>query len=697
VSVLVLLKQQVPAITNFSNSKFLSGGRAGAHIGRYRLIGLLATGGMAEIYLALSGELSGFRTVVVVKRILPHLSENAQFIDMFFDEARIVARLDHPNIARVIEVGHDGDEYFLVMEVVQGKPLSAVLRGAARQGRPLTQALCGHLVAQAANALAYAHDLTDADGNSLGLVHRDVSPQNILVSFEGVVKVIDFGVARAMGRVTETIPGGLKGKIQYMSPEQVVGRPVDRRSDVFALGVVLWEALCGRRLFRRDTEMDTLSAIVEDPIPAPSSITRVSPRLERIVMQALEKDPDKRFQNAADMALALERHAFASEGFSPGQVATAMKALFPAELARWRRTMGAAIEREGAPETWTNAAGSFGVPQAIEGRTSGATVVLRPGTSGEDETERWAPEHRDLDDTSVSEPPSERAATPSTELHWLVAPPEPSEPVKESSEPQLIQARSDPAAHRDPPFQPDLDGRPPTRRGWNFAVAAGLALAGLLAGWLTSQYFNPLVGERVVALPEPMGTVVAPSSLAVEPGAGTQSIAIAPVPAPPAPASVMTAPAPSPTAVVPAEAAVSPESAPRGGKRKARSHRRRGKGRDVTEAHALVEPSVGVAAPSVESVAPPTDASMSEAPAAGVRSDGLAADARCVLKLGSQPWAEIWIDGKNTKSHTPYSEEIACGSHELTLVSHDPELSKTVTVALKAGQVYKRSFVLAEP
>ncbi|HEX2660396.1 MAG TPA: serine/threonine-protein kinase, partial [Polyangia bacterium] len=426
---------------------------------------------MAEIYLALSGELSGFRTLVVVKRILPHLASNSQFIDMFFDEARIVARLDHPNIARIIEVGHDGDEYFLAMEVVQGKPLSAVLRGASRQGRPLTQAQCGYLVAQAANGLGYAHDLTDADGNSLGVVHRDVSPQNILVSFEGVVKVIDFGVARALGRVTETIPGGLKGKIQYMSPEQVVGRPIDRRSDVFALGVVLWEALCGRRLFRRDSEMETLSAIVEDPIPAPSSITRVSPRLERIVMQALEKDPSKRFQNAADMALALERHAFASEGFSPGQIATAMKTLFPAEHTRWRRTMAAAIDREGAPETWSNAAGTFVVPQAIEHRTSGPTVLLRPGAAG-DHTPVRLVDHGDLDDTSVIDPPTQGGMTPSTELHWLVAPPEPSEPspAKEPSKETAALARE----HRletPPPVRKELDERRPALGKRSFVLA----------------------------------------------------------------------------------------------------------------------------------------------------------------------------------------------------------------------------------
>jgi len=211
---------------------------------------------MAQVYLALSGELSGFRTLVVVKRILPDLSSNRHFIDMFFDEARIAARLDHPNIVRIIEVGEDHDEYFLAMELVQGKPLSAILRRAAKHQRPFSQAQAAFLVAQAANGLGYAHNLTDTDGRLLDVVHRDVSPQNILVSFDGAVKVIDFGVARALGRISETVPGGLKGKLQYMAPEQVTNGEADRRSDVFALGIVLWEALCGRRLYRRESELE---------------------------------------------------------------------------------------------------------------------------------------------------------------------------------------------------------------------------------------------------------------------------------------------------------------------------------------------------------------------------------------------------------------------------------------------------------
>jgi serine/threonine protein kinase len=347
-------------------------------LGRFQIIGRLATGGMAEVYLALSGELPGFRTLIVVKRILPHLASNGQFIRMFLDEARLAALLDHPNVVRIIEVGHDGEEYFLAMELVQGKPLSAVLRKAARERRPPTPALTAYLIAQAASGLGYAHALTDGEGRPLGVVHRDVSPQNVLVSFEGAVKLIDFGVARAFGRVAHTSPGGLKGKIEYMSPEQASAEEVDHRAHVFALGVVLWEALTGRRLFRRETELATMRAIVDDPIPRPSEVADVPPELDAVVMRALRKRRDARFSSAHEMALALERYAFGNDGFSPQQVAGYMKGLFAAEFLQWRKTATAALDMEVEPVAKGNARIEA---LGAEPVTQGPTMALRPGLS----------------------------------------------------------------------------------------------------------------------------------------------------------------------------------------------------------------------------------------------------------------------------------------------------------------------------
>ena len=344
-------------------------------LGRFQIIGRLATGGMAEVYLALSGELPGYRTLLVVKRILPHLASNRQFIGMFLDEARLAALLDHPNVVRIIEVGHDGEEYFLAMELVQGKPLSAVLRKAAREKRPPSPALSAYIIAQAASGLGYAHALTDGEGRPLGVVHRDVSPQNVLLSFEGAVKLIDFGVARAFGRVAHTSPGGLKGKIEYMSPEQASAEEVDHRADVFALGVVLWEVLTGRRLFRRETELATMRAILDDPIPRPSEIADVPAELDAVVMRALRKRRDARFASAHEMAQALERFAFSNEGFSPLQVASYMKGLFAAEFLQWRKTATAALDMEvdhGDRHPRLEAPGA-------EPQTQGPTMTLAPG------------------------------------------------------------------------------------------------------------------------------------------------------------------------------------------------------------------------------------------------------------------------------------------------------------------------------
>jgi eukaryotic-like serine/threonine-protein kinase len=347
-------------------------------LGRFQIIGRLATGGMAEVYLALSGELPGFRTLIVVKRILPHLASNRQFIRMFLDEARLAALLDHPNVVRIIEVGHDGEEYFLAMELVQGKPLSAVLRKATRERRPPTPALAAYLIAQAASGLGYAHGLTDGEGQPLGVVHRDVSPQNVLISFEGAVKLIDFGVARAFGRVAHTSPGGLKGKIEYMSPEQASAEEVDHRADVFALGVVLWEVLTGKRLFRRETELATMRAIVDDPIPRPSEVADVPPELEAVVMRALRKRRDARYGSAHEMALALERYAFSNDGFSPQQVATYMKGLFAPEFLQWRKTATAALDMEVEPVAQGKARMDA---LGAEPVTQGPTMALRPGLS----------------------------------------------------------------------------------------------------------------------------------------------------------------------------------------------------------------------------------------------------------------------------------------------------------------------------
>ncbi len=275
--------------------------------GRYQLLKKLATGGMAQIYLARQVGPEGFEKLLVVKRILPHLAENEEFITMFLDEARIAARLNHPNVVQIFDLGAQDDSYFLAMEYIHGEDARRVWRQAERQGTRVPQPLICRIVIEACAGLDYAHKKTDQAGRPLNIVHRDISPQNILVAFEGGVKIVDFGIAKAADQATVTRSGVLKGKYSYMSPEQAAGSLVDHRTDIFALGVVLYELLTGARLFKRPTDIQTLNAVTECMVPPPSSaMTGIPPDLDAIVMKALAKDRTQRYQEARHLAADLE-------------------------------------------------------------------------------------------------------------------------------------------------------------------------------------------------------------------------------------------------------------------------------------------------------------------------------------------------------------------------------------------------------
>jgi eukaryotic-like serine/threonine-protein kinase len=273
-----------------------------SRIGRYEIVGLLATGGMAEIFLGKLIGPSGFERPVVVKRVLPHLARVPSFVDMFVDEARIVAGIHHPNVVQVHELAHEDAELFLVMEYLEGESVGSLTRRLASRGETLDLALAAFLVAEACAGLHAAHELKDEEGYPRDLVHRDVSPQNVFVTYAGQCKVLDFGIAKAANRSTRTEAGQVKGKFAYMSPEQCMGKPLDRRSDVFALGVLLWELTTGRRLFKRASEMLTFKAICEQRTLRPSETMEGYPaELERVCMKALSRRREDRYQNALEM------------------------------------------------------------------------------------------------------------------------------------------------------------------------------------------------------------------------------------------------------------------------------------------------------------------------------------------------------------------------------------------------------------
>ncbi|HEY3358734.1 MAG TPA: serine/threonine-protein kinase [Polyangia bacterium] len=306
---------------------------SGATVGRYRVAGRLAVGGMAEVYLAEMSGLDGFARLVVLKRLLPTLAEHEGFVRMFLDEARLGALLHHPNVVQVLDVGRDGEVPFMVLEYVAARNLRAVQDACSQAGRVMPLECALHVVIAAAAGLHYAHERRGTAGRPLGIVHRDVTPANLLVTYDGCVKVTDFGIAKTALRSSRTRTGLTRGTTAYMSPEQVRGRRLDRRSDVFSLGILLYELTTGTRLFEGTSEYEVLHGIVTAEVPRPSRRRRGYPReLESIVQRALAPDPARRYATAGELQGALERCACARKlGPSPLGLAALMRALFPGE------------------------------------------------------------------------------------------------------------------------------------------------------------------------------------------------------------------------------------------------------------------------------------------------------------------------------------------------------------------------------
>ena len=276
--------------------------------GKYTLFERIGRGGMADVYKGRVSGPQGFERTFVVKRILPHLSDDATFIKMFVEEAKLSARLAHPNIVQIFELGAVEGEYFLSMEYIRGRDLSETMRAIWKTMGPPPPEIVAYIGREACRALSYAHSLTDERGGPLGMIHRDVSPSNIMLSYEGAVKLLDFGIAKALGDAPDTTKSGtMKGKYAYMAPEQTEGDEVDHRIDIFSCGIVLHEVLTGRRLFKGQNDVLTIERVRRCEVPPPSQQNpMVSPELDAIVLKALARDRDKRFATAADMADALD-------------------------------------------------------------------------------------------------------------------------------------------------------------------------------------------------------------------------------------------------------------------------------------------------------------------------------------------------------------------------------------------------------
>jgi TonB family protein len=448
--------------------------------GQYEILERIASGGMAELYRARRRGVEGFEKIVAIKKILPHLADNEGFITMFADEAKLAAQLNHPNIVHIYDLGKIEGGYFIAMEHVEGRDLRAILDSARDLSMPLPVPLAIYVASKVASALDYAHRRRDGEGRDLHIVHRDVSPQNILISYEGDIKLCDFGIAKAASKVSQTESGALKGKIQYMSPEQAWGNPIDRRSDLFSLGAVLYEMLTEQKLFRGDTDLTVLEKVRAAATSPPSAVNSEVPKtLDAIVLRALAKEPDDRYANASDLLRDLEQVLY-SYTPAPG---SADLAIFLHRMQAEEAAVAEAKAREAA-----RAVPEAEVEQKPK-RAKAAPVARRTGTG------------------TVPKAPAPDAAP---------APPTPAaKPAAATSEPRPTTSPGVFGAYAD---QAEGEARSRTTR---FAViAAAVLVLGAGAYWLTTRKSSPPPAPVVVptvAAPTAVPVVLTPTAPAVDP------------------------------------------------------------------------------------------------------------------------------------------------------------------------------------
>ncbi|MBX7192465.1 MAG: protein kinase, partial [Sandaracinaceae bacterium] len=335
----------------------------GRRLGRYEVLAQLAAGGMATVYAARAQGVAGFERLVAIKVLHPHLAHDDEFISMFLDEARLAARIRHPNVVPTLDISDSqGDGYFLVMEYIEGDHFGSLLREAARAGKNVPPGVALRVVVDALEGLGAAHGLADPDGKPLGIVHRDISPHNILVGSDGIARITDFGVAKAEVRLSSTRDGQFKGKLAYMAPEQASTGFADQRSDLFGMGVVLWESLVGRRLFKAENNGELLNRLLYAAIPAPSEYVPELAPLDGVLAKALEREADARFQSASEFIDAIEEAAAQIGGVGNQRaVGRSVKELLGAKIGAESTRIRTAIDSLGRSEV--SSAGAIPRPE----------------------------------------------------------------------------------------------------------------------------------------------------------------------------------------------------------------------------------------------------------------------------------------------------------------------------------------------
>ena len=376
----------------------------GQTIAGYEIVRYVRSGGMASLYLGRRRGAAGFSKPVAIKIVHPHLAREPRFVQMFLDEARLASLIDHPNVVRTEELLEDAGTYMMVMEFVHGVSLFQLLKRLADEGRRLGPDLVAWIGAQIADGLDAAHETRGDDGQLLDVVHRDVSPQNVLLSWSGHVKLIDFGVAKSLAKTNRTAVGVIRGKVGYMAPEQATARPVDRRTDVYALGIVLWELLTSRRLFRAPRELELLDQVRSPAVPPPSELGAVPPALEAVVLRARAPALDARMESGGALRDALLAAQPGARGIHAGTLAGLLDAVLPDlyEPAPLR-------ESGSAPAFPTSRTGSRPVSVSRPGAAPGTPAPRRMPASYVAEHTRDAPGARFTDEDLEHQSPGSLA------------------------------------------------------------------------------------------------------------------------------------------------------------------------------------------------------------------------------------------------------------------------------------------------
>jgi eukaryotic-like serine/threonine-protein kinase len=380
---------------------------AGRKLGRYEVLARLASGGMAGVYVARAIGVAGFERLFAIKVLHPHLAHEEEFISMFLDEARLAARIRHPNVVPTLDISDTPDAgFYLVMEYIEGDHLGALLQKAWKLGKRLPFPVTLRVVVDALEGLAAAHNLTDESGRNLHLVHRDISPHNVMVSSDGVARITDFGVAKAEVRLSTTREGQFKGKLAYMAPEHASNGDADQRSDLFSMAIILWESLAGRRLFRAENHAATLNKICLEPIPLLSSVDAGLVPFDALLMKALARDPNERFQSAEEFAEAIEETASTLGGIAKArEVAQLVREYAAEKLSRDAELIRSAIAQ------LTASGGASEAPPAMDRAPAIVEVPLQDSpllVAAPQNASRLAPDYAELDLSDLEQPKSRR-------------------------------------------------------------------------------------------------------------------------------------------------------------------------------------------------------------------------------------------------------------------------------------------------